>query len=173
MRPVPLDALREAGIGPPPIADDDPVEAFSQYLLQDPFASALPDGDQGLAPGREGPGPVILAVHLRAGLIGVDHAGGPYPPEDPLVLGPQPAAYPSGDVKRGRRRDGQSVCPVEGLADLHVGQPFLVLHQGRLNQKVPPEPPFRRAVRMPCDRAGSAVTENFINYLGFINFEGK
>jgi len=38
MGPAPLDTVCEAPVGPPPVADDDPVEAFYQYLLQDLLA---------------------------------------------------------------------------------------------------------------------------------------
>ena len=97
------------------------------------------------------------AVHPGPRLINVDHLCGAYPLEDPHVLGPQPAAHPPGHVQHSGRRHLEPIGPLEGLADLPVGQPFLELHEGSLDQDVLPEPAARGAVRVPGDGVGPAL----------------
>ena len=58
MGPAPLYPRGEAWVRTPAIADDDPIEALSQYLLQNLAAPALPDRYQRLPPRRERPRPV-------------------------------------------------------------------------------------------------------------------
>ena len=154
---APLDAARVVWVAPPPVADHNAPETLSQDLPQNLFAPAPTNHDQCLAPGGEDSDPVPGAVHVDTRLVHVDHVRCPYPPEDSLVLGPQPAGHPVDYVEHSRRSHRQAVCPPESLGDLPVGEPLPVPHQRRLNQSVLAEPAGGRAVRVPRRHVGSAL----------------